>query len=123
VELRKRLLGEDHPDVAVSLHNCAELYYFKGYYSKAEPLLMQALKIFKRRLGSEHPNTVLCRTTLAILRRDFLTPQQETCPILIRKLKKAVLRRSPKASAKNKHLTKRMGKIRATADRTSPSSD
>ena len=55
LELRKHLLGEDHPDVATSLNNLAGLYYSQGRYDQAEPLLVQALELSKRLLGENHP--------------------------------------------------------------------
>uniref|UniRef100_UPI000A752B74 tetratricopeptide repeat protein n=1 Tax=Geitlerinema sp. PCC 9228 TaxID=111611 RepID=UPI000A752B74 len=55
LEMRKRLLGEQHPDVATSLNNLAELYRSQGRYDEAEPLYRQALEMFKRLLGEQHP--------------------------------------------------------------------
>jgi tetratricopeptide (TPR) repeat protein len=65
--LRKRLLGEDHPDVASSLNNLASLYDSQGRYSEAEPLYLQALELAERVLGVNHPNTVIFRKNLASL--------------------------------------------------------
>ena len=33
----KKLLGEEHPDVAQSMNNLAALYYSQGKYEVAEP--------------------------------------------------------------------------------------
>lgn len=71
MELGKRLLGEEHPDVATSLTSLALIEVHQGCYSKAEPLLVQALEIRQRRLGSDHPDTVNSRKGLARL-RDLL---------------------------------------------------
>jgi tetratricopeptide (TPR) repeat protein len=68
LELRKRLLGEDHPDVATSLNNLALLYESQGRYDQAEPLYLQALNICERRLGLDHPHTVTVRKNLEALR-------------------------------------------------------
>jgi tetratricopeptide (TPR) repeat protein len=68
LELRKRLLGEEHPDVALSLNNLALLYKSQGHYAEAEPLYMQALEITERSLGANHPNTVTIRKNLQDLR-------------------------------------------------------
>jgi tetratricopeptide (TPR) repeat protein len=73
LELRKRLLGEEHPHVATSLNNLAGLYYSQGRYSEAEPLYLQALEIAERSLGANHPNTVTIRNNLQSL-RDRLQP-------------------------------------------------
>ncbi|MCE2665183.1 MAG: tetratricopeptide repeat protein [Microcystis sp. 53602_E8] len=67
LELRKRLLGENHPYVANSLNNLAKLYYFQGKYEEAEPLYLQALAIAEQALGENHPTTVKIRENLESL--------------------------------------------------------
>ena len=57
LEMRKKLLGEEHPDVAQSINNLAGLYYGQGRYSEAEPLYVEALAIAEKVLGKEHLNT------------------------------------------------------------------
>jgi tetratricopeptide (TPR) repeat protein len=57
LELRRRVLGEEHPDVAASLNNLAALYDDQGRYGEAEPLYVQALGILFQQLGQDHPNT------------------------------------------------------------------
>jgi len=68
LEMRKRLFGPEHPAVATSLNNLAELYKSQGKYEKAEPLLVQALTILENSLGPEHPNTITARQNYT----DFL---------------------------------------------------
>ncbi|WP_444980652.1 tetratricopeptide repeat protein, partial [Microseira wollei] len=65
LQLRKRLLGEDHPDVALSLNNLAGLYNSQVRYSDAEPLFLQALELYKRLLGEDHPDVALSLNNLA----------------------------------------------------------
>ena len=65
LELRKRLLGEDHPDVAQSLNNLAGLYYSQGRYDQAEALDLQALELRKRLLGEDHPDVATSLNNLA----------------------------------------------------------
>jgi tetratricopeptide (TPR) repeat protein len=60
-------LGEEHPDVAISLNNLAVLYYLQGRYTEAEPLYLQALELRKRLLGTEHPNVATSLNNLALL--------------------------------------------------------
>ena len=57
LDIRKRQLSNDHPDVATSLNNLALLYESQGKYLESENLAQQALVIYQQKLGSEHPNT------------------------------------------------------------------
>ncbi len=52
--IRKKVLGKEHPDVALSLNNLATLYHSQGNYTKAEPLYTRALSIWEKVLGQEH---------------------------------------------------------------------
>jgi tetratricopeptide (TPR) repeat protein len=67
LEIRKRQLGTDHPDVAQSLNNLAVLYESQGKYLEAEDLAKQALIIYQNRLGNEHPNTQNAAVTVKML--------------------------------------------------------
>ncbi len=50
--LKKRLLGDSHPDLAISRNNLALLYQYQGRYAEAEPLYLEALALRKELLGS-----------------------------------------------------------------------
>ncbi|MHC5722447.1 MAG: tetratricopeptide repeat protein, partial [Nostoc sp.] len=52
--LTRKLVGEEHSDVATSLNNLALLYNSQGRYSEAEPLLIQALTLTRKLVGEEH---------------------------------------------------------------------
>ena len=56
LEIRKKVLGENHPDYASSLNNLADLYHDQGDYPRAEPLFRQASEIAKKVLGENHPH-------------------------------------------------------------------
>src|SRR6266567_3020464 len=43
--IREKALGRDHPYIALSLNNLAELYGAQGRYTEAEPLHQRALAI------------------------------------------------------------------------------
>ena len=58
--------GGDHPDVAESLNNMAELYYRTKRYREARPLFERALAIRERVLGEDHPRTATTRDWLAL---------------------------------------------------------
>ncbi len=60
-------LGPEHPSVAASLNNLANLYESQGKYAEAEPLCQRALAICERVLGPAHPNTLIVRSNYAAL--------------------------------------------------------
>ena len=66
--MRKRLLGEAHPDVATSLNNLAALYRSQGRYEEAEPLYRDALAMGQRLLGEAHPDVASSLFNLGALR-------------------------------------------------------
>jgi tetratricopeptide (TPR) repeat protein len=68
--MRKRLLGNKHPDVATSLNKLASLYHHQGRYSDAEPLSLEALAMNKQLLGDEHPAVATNLNNLAELLRQ-----------------------------------------------------
>jgi CHAT domain-containing protein/tetratricopeptide (TPR) repeat protein len=68
--ISEKLLGPDHPDVALSLNNLALLLSDQGQYSAAEPLYRRALAIRERALGSDHPDTAISLNNLAEHLRD-----------------------------------------------------
>ena len=53
--IREKQLGPDHPDVATSLNNLADLYRSMGRYAEAEPLYRRSLAIREKR--SSGPTT------------------------------------------------------------------
>ncbi len=59
------MLGPDHPDVARSLNNLADLYERQGRYAEAEPLFERALAIRERAVGPDHPDTATSTNNLA----------------------------------------------------------
>lgn len=65
LEITKKRLGEEHPNVASSLNNLAYLYYCQGRYSQAEPIYIQALAFWRKLLGEEHPSVATSLNNLA----------------------------------------------------------
>jgi hypothetical protein len=63
----EKVLGRDHPAVAVSLNNLAGLYADQSRYADAEPLYQRALAINEKVLGRDHPAVVRSLTNLADL--------------------------------------------------------
>ncbi|MFP3295900.1 MAG: tetratricopeptide repeat protein, partial [Caldisphaera sp.] len=67
LEIKRKIHGENHPDVALTLDNLAELYVEEGKYDEAEPLFKQALEIKRKIHGENHPDVALTLDNLAIL--------------------------------------------------------
>lgn len=65
LDLKKRLLGEDYPDIATSLNSLAELYHVQRRYEEAELLYTQALEMRERLLGEDHPDVATSLHNLA----------------------------------------------------------
>ena len=57
LEIRRRLLTDNHPDTAESYNNVAANLVAHGKYDQAQPLLEKALEIWRRLLTDDHPNT------------------------------------------------------------------
>jgi tetratricopeptide (TPR) repeat protein len=67
LKLRRRHLGNDHPDVATSLHNLGWLYHDRGDYARGESYYRQALDLRTRKLGPEDAATATTMLHLAWL--------------------------------------------------------
>jgi hypothetical protein len=59
------VLGRDHPDVARSLNNLADLYERQGRYADAQLLYQRALSIREQAVGPDHPDTATSLNNLA----------------------------------------------------------
>jgi tetratricopeptide (TPR) repeat protein len=80
--MREKFLGADHPDVATTLKNLAELYHKEGRNQEAEPLYRRALAISEKRFGENHPDAVRLRADYAGLtsKRKEQNPTSENNP-------------------------------------------
>jgi CHAT domain-containing protein len=65
LEIRGKVLGTEHPEVAQTLNNLAGIYKDKGDFAKAEPLFLRALTIWEKSLGPEHPHVATALNNLA----------------------------------------------------------
>jgi tetratricopeptide (TPR) repeat protein len=63
--MRRKVLGEDHPDTATSYNNLAYDLDAQGKYAEAQPLFEKALAINKKALGESHPDTAAFYNNLA----------------------------------------------------------
>jgi hypothetical protein len=68
--IKEKILGPDHPDVAMTLHNLAALRAAAGAPDEARGLYTRALEIFERALAEAHPKTRACRASY----REMLVP-------------------------------------------------
>ncbi len=64
LEIDEKVLGPEHPEVAVRLNVLALLYKDQGREAEAEPLFKRALAISDKALGPEHPITKLIRADM-----------------------------------------------------------
>ena len=66
--LKEKLLGAEHPDVAVTLNNLGLLLKKQGKLSEAAERYERALAIFEAQLSSDHLKLLTTRANLAKLR-------------------------------------------------------
>jgi tetratricopeptide (TPR) repeat protein len=67
LEIRGKVLGPEHLEVAISLNNLASLYFRQGKYLETEPLYQRALGILEKALGVEDPIVATCLNNLVSL--------------------------------------------------------
>jgi hypothetical protein len=65
LDMRKKVLGAEHPDTLKSMANLASTYADRGNLNDAEQLEVQVLDMRKKLLGAEHPNTLESMANLA----------------------------------------------------------
>ena len=64
-DMRKKLLGADHPDTITSMTDLARTYFSQGRWNEAEQIEAQGMDIRKKLFGTEHPDTLSSITNLA----------------------------------------------------------
>jgi len=65
MEIRRRVLGEDHLDTFGSMCDLAKVYMQQGRYDEAEALHNETLDAVRRVFGDDHPQTLTSMTSLA----------------------------------------------------------
>jgi len=70
LDLRRGALGEEHPDVATSLHSLAWLYRAQGRLEEALPLAQQAVDIREKTDGPDSRETATSVQVLGMIQRD-----------------------------------------------------
>ena len=71
LEIRRNVLGEEHPDTALSLNNLAILHYYEGRFRIAFDLMRRALGIRLNVLGPDHPDTHSTQQSLAVIEESL----------------------------------------------------
>jgi len=73
LQVREKVLGEEHPDTATSYNNLAGLYANRNEYECALNYYLNAYQVFLSKLGGNHPNTqtVFNKMKKAFLEWDF----------------------------------------------------
>ncbi len=67
LEVREKLLGPQHPEVAIVLHNLARLDFLQHRYAEAESLYRRAVTIMEKGLGRNHPDLGYALASYALL--------------------------------------------------------
>lgn len=71
LEIRERILGREHPEVAGSLNNLANAYTALRQPKRAQELLERALDIETAAYGADHPNVAMTLSNLGNLAADM----------------------------------------------------
>lgn len=57
LDLREKVLGEEHPDMATSFNNMGTIHHIQGNFERALEYYLKALAMREKVLGEEHPDT------------------------------------------------------------------
>ena len=69
--VKEKLLGAEHPDVAMTLNNLAVFYKSRQKLDEAAQLYRRALAIFEAALPPTHPKVTACRENYERLLREM----------------------------------------------------
>lgn len=58
LELRRKALGEQHPQTVDSIASLAAAHHYQGQYEKAKARYKEALELRRQTLGEKHPHTL-----------------------------------------------------------------
>jgi non-specific serine/threonine protein kinase/serine/threonine-protein kinase len=94
LELRRRIHGPRHYQVALSLHNTAVLYSAQHRYDEAIQSLEESISISEEVLGPDHPEVADSRSALASMLRD-VGRADEAEPVAQRALEILEARKGP----------------------------
>src|SRR6266851_2792298 len=66
LEIRRRVLGPEHPDTLNSMSDLADALNHDGHYAEAEKVDRETLDLRRRVLGPEHPDTINSMNNLEV---------------------------------------------------------
>jgi Tfp pilus assembly protein PilF len=72
-----KLLGERHPDVAMSIANFGMVQRKRGQLAGAQDALGRALAIFERALAPDHPSVLITRRHCAIVAKELAAASRQ----------------------------------------------
>jgi tetratricopeptide (TPR) repeat protein len=67
LDIKMKLHGEDHLEVALNLHNLAAVHSAKSRWAQAEPLYVRSLEIREKCLGKNHADLVPILNNYALM--------------------------------------------------------
>ena len=67
LDLKVKLLGPDHPDVAITANNLAMLLANDGRSEEAGALLRRSIDILEQTVAEGHPKVKTCRRNLGLV--------------------------------------------------------
>ena len=79
MDMRKKLLGADHPDTLRSMANLASTYLDQGRWNEAEQLQIYVMDMIKKLLGAEHPDTLKSMASLGSTYFNQGVMRQSSC--------------------------------------------
>ncbi|MEO0515360.1 MAG: tetratricopeptide repeat protein [Planctomycetota bacterium] len=95
LELRRRLLGEEHPDVATSMNHLASVIQDQGDLREARELYEKTLELYRRLLGEEHPRTLVGKAFLIRCAAEDGTGVPEDTPRELASILRQLLTKAP----------------------------
>ncbi len=66
MEIKKRILGDEHPNTFISISKLADTYSDLGQRDETAELKEKVLEVRKGMLGEEHPDTIVSMANLAV---------------------------------------------------------
>lgn len=70
IELKKHVLGSEHPDTLISMANLAYNFKIQGTLSEATELLEIVIELQTKFVGYKHPDTLACMGVMAHIYKD-----------------------------------------------------